>query len=821
MAPITWTDSYTLYYTSATPIPGGLDAYTVDQAGVQTLTVSSARALLLFNLDISLEWDARPHRYFLAQLQYDLQRTSEILYDWTNGQAALGRVTIYHDREMWSDAHIQVYATNRLRPNATIGGVVTGVITDPLTTTVIYAPGQVRMGAVWNRYGEPNGNLGEDWPRTLAHELGHYVFFLDDNYLGLDADGMLISVETCAGAMSDPYRDDDAFGYDEFHHGDDWEQDCGDTLAAKTTGRWDWQTITSFYPWLNGVITNTGPSGLSLGVTQIEMVDPLTPTTALEVPVFHLTQYGERIQPGPSARAFLFQEDQLIDQGRPTLDQVLARGARPGDRVCVYELAAGRLGCETVTLGDEQLELVAVQDWQPDVIVTPVTSRTVVVSVTRVPTGLSLGARLFAVDAPAPEPISLTPPVELAGDPASGAYTGTFSLDEPALDAYVHVWVASDEGEPRREIVTDYALGGNPGRRLPRYGRRLPRYGRRLPRYAPAVSNDGQVTLFGENLDFPTGEFYSLQAATTLPSSPPWTTVVGQAYRLSISANAPDLSGTSLSFSYLGAEVPPGEEDWLRVYFWDGGTWRPLPTRLDTYYNIASAPTHGQGLYALMSSLEIPLVGPGWDGFGYPVQETRPISEVLLSISGTYTTVYGFNALDVTDPWKIYDVTVPHWVNDLGVLEFGHSYWILLKQSVTLFLKGNPPYFARQASSLDQHLARPSTPAYSSLPATYYGAVEASSWFTPTGGMLVTAYVGENWCGWGRTLEGDDELVYTINVFPDGPGGAPGCGAPGRTVQFKVGSQTMVPSFLWDNNRVQQRTLRPVEIYLPLLLTSP
>jgi hypothetical protein len=31
--------------------------------------------------------------------------------------------------------------------------------------------------------------LGEDWPRALAHEIGHYAFGLDDNYLGLDAQG--------------------------------------------------------------------------------------------------------------------------------------------------------------------------------------------------------------------------------------------------------------------------------------------------------------------------------------------------------------------------------------------------------------------------------------------------------------------------------------------------------------------------------------------------------------------------------------------------------------------------------------------------------
>lgn len=38
---------------------------------------------------------------------------------------------------------------------------------------ITYLPGQVRIGSVWNRYGEAStGNLGHDWSAALAHELG-------------------------------------------------------------------------------------------------------------------------------------------------------------------------------------------------------------------------------------------------------------------------------------------------------------------------------------------------------------------------------------------------------------------------------------------------------------------------------------------------------------------------------------------------------------------------------------------------------------------------------------------------------------------------
>ena len=73
--------------------------------------------------------------------------------------------------------NVQIYATNRLRPNAVQGGIVPDLLADPITATgiITYGSGQVNMGSVWNRYGEASGNLGEDWPRALAHEIGRYA----------------------------------------------------------------------------------------------------------------------------------------------------------------------------------------------------------------------------------------------------------------------------------------------------------------------------------------------------------------------------------------------------------------------------------------------------------------------------------------------------------------------------------------------------------------------------------------------------------------------------------------------------------------------
>lgn len=242
--PVPSSPETSLYFSSAAPTASGINFTSVITPGVQRLIVSEHIPLVLLNLDLSLEWDARNDSQFLVQLSYNLQRTSELLFDWSNGQVALGAITVYHGRARWDDAHIRVYATNQLRPNANQGGIVTEERSDPANAAIRYGPGQVRMGVSWNRFGDTGGNLGEDWPRALAHELGHFALFLDDNYLGLDEQGRLTPVETCPGAMSDPYRDD----YSEFHPIEDWLPRCARTLSHLSTGRSDWETIVAFYP---------------------------------------------------------------------------------------------------------------------------------------------------------------------------------------------------------------------------------------------------------------------------------------------------------------------------------------------------------------------------------------------------------------------------------------------------------------------------------------------------------------------------------------------------------------------------------------------
>ncbi|MEM7028547.1 MAG: FG-GAP-like repeat-containing protein [Chloroflexota bacterium] len=694
-----------LFHTSTAPIDADLASSVFQQVGVHTLTVSADNPLLLFNLDVSVEWDAHEDEAFLTRLNQALKRTSELLYDWTNGQAALGQIQLYHDQERWQEADIRIYATNRLRPNATQGGIVTETVTikegaDVTTDTLTYSPGQVHMNSGWNRFGEAEAGLGEDWARALAHELGHYLFYLDDNYLGLEAD-RLILVDDCPGAMSDPYRDDAS---SEFHPVFGWTENCEKTLSHQLTGRSDWETITKFYDSLKApdetepITSNqySGPHSLPLAVTQLVSLEPAQAEPVLTRPHFNLQDvFGSAYQANRNTRAFLFQSNtstttRLIDLGSPIFDQVTAWGSRPGDELCVYDLAANFQGCQVIEAGQAHVTLNKLDPishtWHPDVIIQPEGNITLTIEVTGTITlaeGESLVAQFFNLDGKVGSSV-----ISLTNVPNS--HKGTFILDEAVLGGYIRVWVVRDGqvSEPRREAVIDFALGGNPVPTIkPRPGNfpvddQTPWSQRLSFRQAPVVSPDGQVTLFGKDLVFERGQYFALQSTSVIPNPPPWGTVVGQAYRLIVSDSAPDLDKASISFSYLPRDVPFGEDQWLTVYYLDqqeeNPTWQRIETDVNVDFSQATALAQGPGLYMLMSSTEIPLE-IGWNLIAYPIQENRPVGEALSSL-----------LVDENQPLLGeacgYDAQTKQLV-PITELEFGKGYWIKVGEAAILRLK--------------------------------------------------------------------------------------------------------------------------------------
>jgi hypothetical protein len=650
---MTWTvgltDTVHLYFTNAKPISTGIEALisntqstTVTQPGVQVLQVSSKYPLILFDLRMALEWDAStdPNQIYLSQLRSDLHKTAEFLYDFTNGQATLGVITITQAAEDWMFADIFVEATNRLRPLAVQGGVVITATPDiDPSLGITYTPGQVRMGSTWNRYGAAGQNLGYDWPLALAHELSHYLFFLNDTYIGLNERGLLIAVDQCQNSvMGDMYNSN---GKNTEFIADKglWEANCQETLANRTLQRTEWETIQQRYPALltdSPNITNPGPSLMPFELISVTVLSPLTPTNTLPDPIIFLDYQNEadNIVSSPGTRAFLIRDEQyLFDLGTAVGGQnrLLARGATPGDTLCVFDPTAKYSGCDTVSSSAERLQLQPESNWTPRIEIHPVTTTTlnIQVSAISITAPMSLHARIF------PEMGVVTRTTILTQE-NNNTYSATISSTYPIASGHLELWLndgANNELAPtpttRRTIVA-FTVGGNfgddpalwaVGPHIRAGGPHIRAGGPHIraggPFYrggnAPVASSDGQLIFFTADPNaFNKGDLYTIQSVAAYPDPPSNTAPVGLVYSLIASTGAQMITG-SVSFQYLGIDalslgITEADEQGLMVYHCcdTEGKWIQLSTVINIGYNLASAPSRGQGLYAMLAKVMPP-----------------------------------------------------------------------------------------------------------------------------------------------------------------------------------------------------------------------
>jgi hypothetical protein len=807
---IPFSDTVKLYYTSGQPTSEGLTLQEVLNPGVQELVIKKENKLLLLNLDVSLEWDARNDGDYLVQLTRDITRTSEILFDLTNGQMALGDVRVYQAGEKWVESDIRIYARNDLAPNANLGGIVSQPISDTITNTIgisrvvpnAMVPGQIRMGATWNRYGDPEGTIGEDWPRALAHEIGHYALFLLDNYVGKeDKSGLLIPTDCMGSAMTDAYRED----YSEFLDrnlppGDNnyrWTGDCDQTLAAKTTGRSDWETILlkDFYPFLKQNFDKTakGPARLPINVTNVVPMPVARDEATMVTPfVYTVDKDGKALAlKTGEAQAYLFKahlpgpsDDEAIALGTPVGPLVQARGAAVGDQLCVFKpLQEGTLlGCEPIA---QTVALHEFPDWQPQIDVSAVTSTTLAFTVTQA----GLTEAPYVQIYPTYRPTSTVTAVSEQLSPVAGTdmFTHTFAFSLTVASGHVRVWM--NEPEPRREAVSEFflslgwngnsfrafgsdhiiawdgnsfrAFGGNdvagfPGNSFRAFGGNSFRaFG------APTTSGDGRLMIFNLENILEGNVASILESLTVPPDIPPWLTPVGPVYRYKPAE--PVTATLIMQYQYLQRELPNVREDQLRLYYSpdEGKTWKRIEeTVLDDYGNLASAAMvreNGEvkpGIYALMATIAAPGLSPGWNLFAYPDTNTRAVPDALASIDHRYnpglqyTSVYKYDRATPPATWLLYDQLVemqhPEFstlVNDLKEMKPLESYWIYALADTVPYIGVPKP----EASSAPASIDLP--------PGTFYGWVNPTDGFIPQPGDQVKALINGVVCGVGKVVD--------------------------------------------------------------------
>lgn len=611
-----------LYLTNGERVLVTADQFSLYRVREMRIPVSSAHPLWVQDLDVSAQWwvqgDAQMEQWLTSQLI----AASNALYAFTDGQFALGAITVRQSYDGWDDVHLRLHSSNVFRPRAVIGGIVPSETPDVAPTIPIsYTPGQIFMGSYWNRFGSPpnqvnisNGKvvtqdeMAGDWALALAHEIGHYLLFQFDTYTGIDGKSDANLAELCTGsAMGDVYKpSNQGFIFDQTH----WDQKCSLTEAyARLRGRNEWATINAWYPWVNRPTAFVaGPPAPPVQVTSVKFVAPSTPPGPLASQIFNLGYQDNETSSG-EARAFLTRAGRIFEQGKPAkaTTQVQLTDAQIGDRLCVYdvddravdaEAPRHQFGCETLVAGDDQLPMTKDVTWQPLVTIAQTGPQQVRITVTQTvsPPGAMMMVRLI------PEhDLSLG---DFSLPATASVFARTIDISQPVPPLYAQIYVSETVAAPqtRRELVVDRGTGGSgafgPARM---YGGAL------------VQSSDGNALFENdEPIVLGPGESIAWQSMPGTPPLPVAKVSSGQSHRLDAYPAGFVLSGTvSLQFeqsfsaqaSALNGEEPVAPSVW----FWNGQQWTELPTTIRTPTNatdgvhLASSTSQGIGVYVVLT----------------------------------------------------------------------------------------------------------------------------------------------------------------------------------------------------------------------------
>jgi hypothetical protein len=557
-----------------------------------TLVVTDQKPLVLHDLEVATQWTLTPAQQ--SRVAGQITAASNLLYDFTDGQFALGRVTVHQNYEQWENADLWVYASNNLRPKATAGGVVETVLTDP-DNDLEYYPGRMHMGSYWNRYHKPEGEpivvdgtlvdpltLANDWPIVLAHEWGHYGFFLFDTYFGLADDETLQDVFSCTGsAMGWVYETANwAFVHDPAF----WSANCAATQSNQLLNRDEWATLLIHYPWLKRPLaTAEGPAAPPVPLTGVRFVAPANPGSPLAAQDFDLL-YENAENASRKALAYLYRDDRVMAQGNVPKGstQIALTGAQAGDILCVYDIDAAppapdtarhQYGCETLTPGDTELDLERDPQWRPIVLLEPLSATSIGISVTQPAGGAPLRARLFPEHSPGSVGVDLiTSGVE---------HTAVFDLPGVTPSAYVQVFVDEEaiEGNPRREAMAMYGVDGGAVPGPSKMGSK-----------APVVSPDGESSAWPlQPVTLAAGEWVAMQYMVETFPTPAQSTRLSNAYRviswprnlfdrLVVTVETGDYQAFARVASPARAAGLGAEGDILTIRYWRDGVWIPAAT---------------------------------------------------------------------------------------------------------------------------------------------------------------------------------------------------------------------------------------------------
>lgn len=267
----------------------------------RTTQVAAVGPVVRIPLSVSLEWDTHHGKgdNSIASWTTAMKRAARFLENATGGQATIDPITVTDNARGWAGAAVRVYAANTQRPDATVGGLSRGAIArmgGMVDRTAVFSGATVSSGGVFPDHGSIN--LGRSWSvfgaltgrwtdadgyRTIIHEIGHYAFFLYDEYYGYQPAASGGDVRTpayCSDLLYQPAPPGGAtptpvpaahkgasIMYWEYATNRFWSLQrgaapstaCTQTRQWQVYGQTDWQTIHARYPALVDPSSVKGP----------------------------------------------------------------------------------------------------------------------------------------------------------------------------------------------------------------------------------------------------------------------------------------------------------------------------------------------------------------------------------------------------------------------------------------------------------------------------------------------------------------------------------------------------------------------------------
>lgn len=596
--------AYKIYKTSM-PIAadGAPQPFTVVTAsGPQTLTVKPDNSLVLFNLIISVEWDATAD--YLQHIYTATQRAAAFLYDVTDGQMTFGQVAIYDKAEHWAEADLQILAKNVAQPHAYIAG-----ITDNDLAHVM------RVGRFWDGNTANTGNWSLDNGfRTLVHEFGHYGLGLYDEYFGYDDTGGELAGQHqafCTGPESrNPTNPATAASIMDFHYATSELADVGRWTAwCRTTaqhqlnqGEADWQTLRRLFADGSGQtrwqlispdqrvgVGNVvpGPNAIPAALPFPEIIVSNTGVSPSIFPIV-VCRNGLPYSQGTWITLYL-DNGRAIDQGlTDTAGRLEIVGAKAGDSLKIVSLD-GTLSGSTVVLPSGCLELAGGglnthSIDKPYLRLWPTASSNGQLDGLRLVMTRTLPADNLTYILTGPDNVG--PSAAIPYNSGTAGHQVEVSFIPPAMSG--HAKVLGSHTNQFFELNVDYRL-------------------QRALNISDTTlfSNDGNLDLHLEAGSLP------LNIVNFLIASP-WglpglssldLDIIGEVYDITASNNVTDLIQPAVLRLHFDGTAGT-KFDNLRIYHWDLQTaaWQPLASDLDAEHQSVTTTITELGLYALMGT---------------------------------------------------------------------------------------------------------------------------------------------------------------------------------------------------------------------------